>query len=77
MAITEYNFNGYEPHKKKNTLLKMQVPQHFDCIRNINHNKSTIRDQVLETYSEDLLIRSTKTSQREVIPYLLQNPKLM
>lgn len=26
MAITEYNLHGYEPTKKKNTLLKMQVP---------------------------------------------------
>lgn len=82
MAITEFNLNGYEPAKKKNTLLKMQVPQHFDCVRNVNSNRSTIRDQLIEfdaekVFSEDLLIRSTKTSQREIIPFLLMNPNLI
>ena len=83
MAITEFNLHGYEPAKKKNTLLKMQVPQHFDCVRTVNSNRTTIKDQLIgfdsaqKVFSEDLLIRSTKTSQREIIPFLLMNPNLI
>ena len=77
MAITECNWHGADKKDKKAQMVQMEVPQFYELMRNLRVTKATIKDQVKEKqifenklFSEDLLIRSSRENQRNVLPFM-------
>jgi hypothetical protein len=84
MAITEFNVHGgdVKPHQYQNknkSFNPMQKPFFYEFIRELKSNKQLIKEfskdnQIMKKkcISEDLLIRSLREIQKNVLPYLHQ-----
>ena len=60
-------------------MLQMQAPYYFEHKRKLRTNKLTLQDQLKESQlashqllSEDLLIRSQREAQTNIVPFILQ-----
>lgn len=80
MAITEYNLHGGDQKptaNKSHSIMKMQKPYYFDHARELRQNRMLLREaakdnQIFTNHfvSEDLLIRSHKEIQKNILPYM-------
>jgi len=77
VGITETNLHSYEAGQ--NRMVTMQAPQYFEHVRSLRANKMTLKDQLKENQlltgqllSEDLLIRSQREAQTNLVPYIIQ-----
>ena len=80
MAITEYNMHGGDENKDpkyNKRMIQMQVPQWFTHLKERKTTRATIREQTKDKqifenvlFSEDMLIRSMRENQKNVIPYI-------
>ena len=59
-------------------MLQMQAPYYFEHKRKLRTNKLTLQDQLKESQlashqllSEDLLIRSQREAQTNIVPFIL------
>ena len=64
---------------RQDRMVTMQAPQFFEHSRQLKANKLTLRDQLKENQlltghllSEDLLIRSQREAQTNLVPFILQ-----
>ena len=75
-GITETNLHCLEA--KQDRMLQMQAPYYFEHKRKLRTNKLTLQDQLKESQlashqllSEDLLIRSQREAQTNIVPFIL------
>lgn len=75
----EFNLHGGErlDHHNKNQMYTMQKPQFYEFNREVKQNRSLLREQTKDIQmiqnkliSEDLMIRSFKEIQKNILPFI-------